>query len=102
MAHVLVDRRPYELLSSMGGGVGSNGSNFAVYAPEDDLVAVGPARVGVVPACHGDKLPVVKARTQFELQHTGCSHLLGLHARFVRTLLSPARRTTSPHDELAD
>src|SRR5918999_3473477 len=71
-------------------------------ASPDDLVAVGPARVGVVPAPHGDELPVVKARTEVELQHTGGADLLGLHARFVRALLSPARRTARPHDELAD
>jgi hypothetical protein len=45
---------------------------------------------------------VVKARTEVELQHTGCADLLGLHARFVRALLRAARRTARPHDELAD
>src|SRR5829696_7690277 len=71
-------------------------------ASSDDLVAPGPARVGVVPARHRDELPVVKARTEFELQHTGGVDLLGLHARFVRALLRAARRTARPHDELAD
>src|ERR671917_2055618 len=71
-------------------------------ASPDDLVTVGPARVGVVPARHGDELPVVKARTQFELQHTRGVDLLGLHARFVRALLRAARRAPRPHDELAD
>src|SRR5918998_5582658 len=71
-------------------------------ASPDDLVAAGPARVGVVPAPHRDELPVVKARTEVELQHTGGADLLGLHARFIRALLSPARRTARPHDELAD
>ena len=71
-------------------------------ASSDDLVAPGLARVGVVPASHGDELPVVKARTEVELQHTGGVDLLGLHARFVRAVLSPARRTARPHDELAD
>src|ERR671915_2357923 len=71
-------------------------------ASSDDLVAPGPARVGVVPAHHGDELPVVKARTQFELQHTRGVDLLGLHARFVRALLGLARRAPRPHDELAD
>src|SRR5918995_3381458 len=71
-------------------------------ASSDDLVAPGPARVGVVPAHHGDELPVVKARTEFELQHTGGALLLGLHARVVRTLLKLARSTARPHDELAD
>src|SRR5215218_3128615 len=68
----------------------------------DDLVAAGPARVGVVPAHHGDELPVVKVRTELELQHTGCPDLLGLHARLVRAVLRRARRTARPHDELAD
>src|SRR5918995_7327908 len=71
-------------------------------ASSDDLVAPGPARVGVVPAHHGDELPVVKARTEFELQHTGGALLLGLHARVVRTLLKLARSTARPYDELAD
>src|SRR5918998_5923381 len=71
-------------------------------ASPDDLVTVGPARVGVIPARHGDELPVVIAGTEVELQHTGGADLLGLHARFVRALLSPARRTARPHDELAD
>src|ERR671920_2377859 len=71
-------------------------------ASPDDLVAASPARVGVVPALHRDELPVVKARTEVELQHTGGADLLGLHARFIRALLSPARRTARPHDELAD
>src|SRR5918993_4504574 len=71
-------------------------------ASSDNLVAAGPARVGVVPAHHGDELPVVKARTQFELQHTRGADLLGLHARFVRSVLKLARRTARPHDELAD
>src|SRR5918997_2557009 len=68
----------------------------------DDLVAPGPAGVSVVPARHGDELPVVKARTEFELQHTGGVDLLGLHARFVRALLRAPRRTARPHYELAD
>src|ERR671911_2713820 len=71
-------------------------------ASSDDLVAPGPARVGVVPARHRDELPVVKARTELELQHTGGVDLLGLHPRFVRAFLRAARRTPSPHDELAD
>src|ERR671912_1449987 len=71
-------------------------------ASSDDLVAAGPARVGVIPARHRDELPVVKARTEFELQHTGGVDLLGLHARFVRAFLRAARRTARPHDELAD
>src|SRR5215204_5535712 len=71
-------------------------------ASSDDLVAPGPARVGVVPALHGNELPVVKARTEFELQDTGGVDLLGLHARFVRALLRAARRAARPHDELAD
>src|SRR5918995_5196068 len=71
-------------------------------ASSDDLVAPGPARVGVVPTHHGDELPVVKARTEFELQHTGGADLLGLHARLVRSVLKLARRTARPHDELAD
>src|ERR671917_105226 len=71
-------------------------------ASPDDLVTVGPARVGVVPARHGDELPAVKARTQLELQHTRGVDLLGLHARFVRALLRAARRAARPHDELAD
>src|SRR5918998_5120864 len=68
----------------------------------DDLVAPGPAGVRVVPARHGDELPVVKAPTEFELQHTGGVYLLGLHARFVRALLRAPRRTARPHYELAD
>src|SRR5215211_1057113 len=68
----------------------------------DDLVAAGPARVGVVPAHHGDELPVVKVRTELELQHTGGVDLLGLHARLVRAVLRGARRTARPHYELAD
>src|SRR5215204_4019993 len=71
-------------------------------ASSDDLVAPGPARVGVVPARHWDELPVVKARPELELQHTWGVELLGLHARFVRALLIAARRTARPHDELAD
>src|SRR5918995_5267060 len=71
-------------------------------ASSDALVAPGPARVGVVPARHRDELPLVKARTEFELQHTGGVDLLGLHARFVQALLRAARRAASPHDELAD
>src|SRR5918995_3960393 len=71
-------------------------------ASSDALVAPGPARVGVVPARHRDELPLVKARTEFELQHTGGVDLLGLHARLVRALLRAARRTARPHDELAD
>src|SRR5215204_2638785 len=71
-------------------------------ASSDDLVAAGPARVGVVPARHGDELPLVKARTELELQHTGGVHLLGLHARLVRALLRAARRTASANYELAD
>src|SRR5919107_3182375 len=71
--------------------------------PEDNLVAPGPARVGVVlPTLHGDELPPVKAGTEFELKHTGCTNLLGLHARFVRAFYSPLRRTARPHYELAD
>src|SRR5215217_6198008 len=66
------------------------------------LVASGPARVGVVPALNGDELPLVKARTEVKLQHTGCADLLGLHPRFVRSLLIAARRTARPHYELAD
>src|SRR5215207_11099258 len=66
------------------------------------LVAAGPARVGVVPARHGDELPVVKARTKIELQHTGCSDLLGLHPRLVWAFLRAAQLTARPHDELAD
>jgi hypothetical protein len=45
---------------------------------------------------------VVKARTKLELQHTGGTNLLGLHARFVRAVLRLAPRTTRPHYELAD
>ena len=45
---------------------------------------------------------MVKARTELELQHTGGVDLLGLHARLVRAVLSPPRRTARPHDELAD
>src|SRR5919107_1807526 len=71
-------------------------------ASPDDLVAAGPARVGVVPAHHGDELPVVKARTEVELQHTGGADLLGLHARLVRSVLKLARRTARSHYELAD
>src|SRR5687767_11495680 len=71
-------------------------------ASSDDLVAPSPARVGVVPARHGDELPAVKARTKVELQDTGGVDLLGLRARLVRALLSPARRTARPHYELAD
>src|SRR5918993_577317 len=71
-------------------------------ASSDNLVAAGPAGVGVVPARHGDELPVGKARTEVELQHTESVDLLGLHARFVRALLRAARRTARPHDELAD
>ena len=70
--------------------------------PEDDLVAPGPARVGVVPACHGHKLPAIKPRTEFELQHTGGVDLLGLHPWLVRTVLIAARSTTCAHYELAD
>src|SRR5215203_350208 len=66
------------------------------------LVASGPARVGVVPALNGDELPLVKARTEVKLQHTGCADLLGLHPRFVRSVLIAARRTARPHYELAD
>ena len=65
-------------------------------------MAAGPARVSVVPARYWDKLPVVKARTELELQNTGGADLLGLHARFVRALLIAARRTPRPHYELAD
>src|ERR671910_3804999 len=71
-------------------------------ASSDALVARGPAGVGVVPARHRDELPLVKARTEFELQHTRGVYLLGLHARFVRALLRAARRAARPHDELAD
>src|SRR5829696_3322071 len=71
-------------------------------ASSDDLVAAGPARVGVVPASHGDELPVVKARTELELQHTGGADLLGLHASFVRAFLRAAQLTARPHYELAD
>src|SRR5918998_1147876 len=68
----------------------------------DGLVAPSPARVGVVPARHGDEPPAVKARTEVELQHTGGVHLLGLHARLVRAVLRPARRAARPHYEQAD
>src|SRR5215218_4610485 len=71
-------------------------------ASSDDLVAAGSARVGVVPASHGDELPAVEARTEVELQHTGCTDLLGLHVRLVRTLLRAAGRTASANYELAD
>src|SRR5215218_7685954 len=71
-------------------------------ASSDDLVAAGPARVGVVPARYRDELPAVEARTEVELQHTGCSDLLGLHVRLVRTLLRAAGRTASANYELAD
>ena len=71
-------------------------------SPVDDLVAAGPARVSVVPARYWDKLPVVKARTEFELQHTWGADLLGLHARVVGAVLRAARRTARSHDELAD
>src|SRR5215213_744255 len=69
---------------------------------KDNLVASGSARVGIVPASHRDELPVVKPRTQIELQHTGCPDLLGLHARLVRPVLIVAHRTASAHYELAD
>src|SRR5215207_5944845 len=65
-------------------------------ASSDDLVAAGPARVGVVPARHWDELPLVKARSELELQHTGGTDLLGLHARFIRALLIAAHRTPVP------
>ena len=65
-------------------------------------MAAGPARVSVVPARHWDELPVVKARTEVELKHTGGADLLGLHARVVGAVLRAARRTARPHDELAD
>src|SRR5215208_7642187 len=71
-------------------------------ASSDDLVAAGPARVGVVPSRNRDEPPVVKARTEVEFQHTGGVDLLGLHARFVRALLRAARRSARPHDELPD
>jgi hypothetical protein len=71
-------------------------------APSEVLVAAGPARVGVVPASHGDELPAVKPRTQLQLQHTGGVDLLGLHARLVRAVLIAARSTTRAHYELAD
>src|SRR5215217_1930909 len=71
-------------------------------ASSDDLVAPGPARVGVVPASHRHKLPAVKPTTQLELQHTRGPDLLGLHARLVRAVLFPAQLTASAHDELAD
>jgi hypothetical protein len=77
-------------------------TSFGEEAPEDDSTTPGPARVGVDPARHGDELPVVKVRTEFELQDTGGVDLLGLHARFVRTFLRAARRTARPHYELAD
>src|SRR5215213_1250733 len=66
------------------------------------LVASGPARVSVVPALNGDDTPRVKARNEVKLQHTGCADLLGLHPRFVRSVLIAARRTARPHYELAD
>ena len=44
---------------------------------------------------------MVKPTTQTELQDTRGVDL-GLHAGLVRPVLSPARRTTRPHDELAD
>ena len=65
-------------------------------------MAVGPARVGVVPASHGHKLPAVKPRSQLQLKHTGGVDLLGLHTWLVRTFLSPARSTTCANYELAD
>ena len=71
-------------------------------ASSDDLVAAGPARVGVVPARYRNELPAVKARTEVELQYTESVDLLGLHARLVRALLRPSRSTARPHDELAD
>src|SRR5215218_3070671 len=71
-------------------------------ASSDDLVAAGPARVGVVPASHRHKLPAVKPTTEIELQHTGCSDLLGLHAWLVRAFLRAAQLTASAHYELAD
>src|SRR5215213_4812284 len=71
-------------------------------APSEVLVAPGPARVGVVPAGHGDKLPAIKPRTQLELQHTGSIDLLGLHARLIRAFLRAPRRTACAHYELAD
>src|SRR5215218_7211968 len=71
-------------------------------ASSDDLVALGPARVGVVPASHRHKLPAVKPTTEIELQHTGCSDLLGLHAWLVRPFLRAAQLTASAHYELAD
>src|SRR5215212_6414328 len=55
-----------------------------------------------MPARHGDELPVVKARTERQLQHTGGADLLGLHARFVRAVLFPAQLTARPHYELTD
>src|SRR5215208_3633012 len=71
-------------------------------APAEVLVAPGPARVGVVPASHGDELPAIKPRTQLQLQHTRCPDLLGLHARLVRAFLRAAQLTASAYDELAD
>ena len=71
-------------------------------ASSDDLVAAGPARVGVVPARYRNELPAVKARTEVELQYTESVDLLGLHARLVRALLRAARRTASANYELAD
>src|SRR5215216_6058213 len=71
-------------------------------ASSDDLVAAGPARVGVVPARYRDELPAVKARTKLQLQHTGSADLLGLHPRFVRAFLKVAGRTASANYELAD
>src|SRR5215203_1788194 len=77
-------------------------TSFGEQEQEDILVALGLAHVGVVPARYGDKLPVVKARTKIELQHTGGADLLGLHARFVRAFLRAAQLTARPHYELAD
>jgi hypothetical protein len=59
-------------------------------APSDGLVATGPARVSVVSAHHRDELPVVKARTELELQDTKGVDLLCLRAGLVRAVLSPA------------
>jgi hypothetical protein len=67
------------------------------------LVARAVARVGKGLACYGDKLPVVRAGAEIELDDTRRASLHDLHSRrLVVGDLTSTRCTPGPGDDLAD
>ena len=53
-------------------------------------------------ACYGDKLPVVKARSEVQLEDTGGVAFHDLHVGVVWPVVISARRAAGPYDELTD